>query len=154
MVLSATLCCGCGVCETLACCQGISPRAVINQYKQILAQNKMRFVGKDEPQVQKEREWRMIPSERWASVLGVQKYDKLPRFAGEITDFERVVISTKQHIGAPSVIAVKDGERVERGDKIAESADGLSLPQYASVSGVATVYGTDKIIIDKVNNNV
>ena len=31
MVLSATLCCGCGICETLACCQGISPRAVINE---------------------------------------------------------------------------------------------------------------------------
>jgi Na+-translocating ferredoxin:NAD+ oxidoreductase RnfC subunit len=48
MVLSATLCCGCGVCESLACSQGISPRAVINEYKGLLAKNKLRYLGKEE----------------------------------------------------------------------------------------------------------
>lgn len=56
--------------------------------------------------------------------------------------------------GAPSKAIVADGQKVERGDKIAESADGLSLPQYASVSGYATVCEGEKIIIDKVNCNV
>ena len=43
MVLSATLCCGCGICESLACSQGISPKAVINNYKELLAKNKLRY---------------------------------------------------------------------------------------------------------------
>ena len=154
MVISATLCCGCGLCETLACCQGISPRAVINEYKSLLAKNKMRYVGKDEVFPAPEREYRMVPSDRWASVLGVAKFDKLPKYLGEDTDFSRVEIYLRQHIGAPSVIAVNDGDFVQRGDKIADSAEGLSLPQYASISGRVTVVEGTKIIINKVNNNV
>ena len=148
MVLSATLCCGCGLCETLACCQGISPRAVINEYKALLAKNKLRYVAKNDVEVAPEREYRMVPSERWASVLGVQKYDKLPTFVGEDIQFPRVEIYLSQHIGAPSVCLVKDGDTVERGDKIAESAEGLSLPQYAPISGKVSVYA-DRIIIEK-----
>ena len=153
MVLAATLCCGCGICETLACCQGISPRAVINEYKALLAQKGMRFVAKDDVEVSAEREYRMIPSKRWASVLGVAQFDKLPVFKGESASFDRAEIALRQHIGAPSVASVQDGEKVQRGDIIAESANGLSLPQHASISGVVTVQ-KDKIRIDKVNYNV
>jgi Na+-translocating ferredoxin:NAD+ oxidoreductase RnfC subunit len=153
MVLSATLCCGCGICESLACSQGISPKAVINEYKALLAKNKLRYVAKADVEVQEEREYRMVPSERWASVIGVQKFDKVAKYVGENVDFNRVEIALRQHIGAPSVAIVQDGQRVERGEKIAESADGLSLPQYASISGYVTL-ANEKIIIDKVNYNV
>ncbi len=154
MVLSATLCCGCGLCETLACCQGISPKAVINEYKSLLAKNKMRYTGKTEVVPAAEREYRMVPSDRWASSLGVAKFDKPPKYLGEQTDFTRAEIYLRQHIGAPSIATVTDGEYVERGEKIADSAEGLSLPQYASVSGRVTLVEGTKIIIDKVNNNV
>jgi Na+-translocating ferredoxin:NAD+ oxidoreductase RnfC subunit len=150
MVLSATLCCGCGLCETLACCQGISPKAVINEYKALLAKNKMRFVAKDEVLPLAEREYRMVPSERWANVLGVAKFDKLAKYIGEQKDFTKAEIYLRQHIGAPSVAVVKDGDLVQVGDLVAESADGLSLPQYASISGKVTVEENVKIIIEKV----
>lgn len=150
MVLSATLCCGCGICETLACCQGISPKAVINEYKALLAKNKLRFVAKEDVQVAPEREYRMVPSERWASVLGVAQFDKLPAFKAESTDFTKVEIALRQHIGAPSVAIVKDGDQVVQGDLIATSADGLSIPQHASIAGVVTVQEGVKIIIDRV----
>ena len=154
MVLSATLCCGCGICETLACCQGISPRAVINEYKAMLAKNKLRFVSNQAVEASPEREYRMIPSERWASTLGVARFDCVPEFKGEETNFERVEILLQQHIGAPSVAIVKDGDTVSRGDLIATAADGLSVPQYASISGTVSVQDGVKIRIDKVNNNV
>ena len=154
MVIAATLCCGCGICETLACCQGISPRAVIAHYKTLLAKNKLRYVSKTDAVVAPEREYRMIPSERWASVLGVHKFDKVAVYEGEDINFEKVEILLSQHIGAPSVACVTDGEKVERGQKIAESADGLSLPQYASISGTVSLYEGKKIVIDKVNNYV
>lgn len=154
LVLSATLCCGCGICASLACNQGISPKAVIENYKALLGANKMRFVGTQEVLPTEEREYRMVPSERWESLLGVLKYDKVAEYIGEETDFPRVEILLRQHIGAPSVAIVKDGDTVQRGDKIAESAEGLSLPQYASISGRVTLVEGVKIIIDKVNNNV
>lgn len=149
MVLTATLCCNCGLCETLACCQGISPRAVINEYKALLAKNKLRYVAKEDVFPAPEREYRMVPSERWASVLGVAKFDKVAKYIGEETSFTRVEIPLRQHIGAPSIPCVVDGDSVKKGDKIAESADGLSLPQYASIDGKVAVY-ENKIIIDKV----
>ena len=150
MVLTATLCCGCGLCETLACCQGISPKAVINEYKALLAKNKMRYVAKDDVTPLAEREYRMVPSTRWASVLGVAKFDKLPKYIGEQKDFSKAEIYVRQHIGTPSVIVVKDGDMVAVGDMVAESADGLSLPQYASIAGRVTVVENEKIIIEKV----
>ena len=148
MVISATLCCGCGICESLACCQGISPKAVINEYKALLAKNKLRYVGKEDVSPAQEREWRMVPSERWANVLGVARFDKVGKYIGEQTSYARVEILLRQHIGAPSVPCVEDGTYVSKGDKIAEAAEGLSLPQYASISGKVSVY-SDRIIIEK-----
>ena len=150
MVLSATLCCGCGICESLACSQGISPKAVINEYKALLAKNKMRYVGKEEVSPAPEREYRMVPSERWASLLGVARFDKVAKYIGA-QSFDRVEILLRQHIGAPSIACVADGDVVQKGDKIAEAAEGLSLPQYASISGRVTVFDGEKILIDKVS---
>lgn len=151
MVLTANLCCGCGICETLACCQGISPRAVINEYKALLAKNKLRYVAKEDVEPMPEREYRMVPSERWASVLGIAKFDKVAKYVGRQTDFDRVEIYLRQHIGAPSVACVADGEFVNVGDKIAEAAEGLSLPQYATIAGRVTLFDGVKIVIDKVD---
>ena len=148
MVLSATLCCGCGVCETLACCQGISPKAVINEYKALLAKSKLRYVGRTDVEPLPEREYRMIPSERWASVLGVAKYDRPAKYVGEQSCFTKSEVLLRQHIGAPSLPCVSDGDWVNEGDKIADAGEGLSLPQYAPVSGRVSVYD-GKIIIEK-----
>ena len=149
MVLSATLCCGCGICESLACNQGISPRAVIENYKGVLAKNKLRFDLPGEYSVKSEREYRMVPYEKWMSMLGVAKFDRIADFGGEINDLERVEIPLSGHIGVPSVVAVKDTDKVDRGDLIASPASGLSIPQHASISGVVTL-GDNKIIIDRV----
>ena len=149
MVLSATLCCGCGVCESLACSQGISPRAVIANYKGILAKNKMRFNIEDNYEVKDERDYRMIPSLKWESTLGVKSFDRVAEFSGEIKDFQRVEIPLSRHIGAPSIPVVSDGDLVNEGEIIAKAADGLSVPAHASISGRVTL-GEGKIIIDKV----
>ena len=148
MVISATLCCGCGICESIACSQGISPKAVINNYKAVLAKNGMRFFTKNPATVTEEREYRMIPSDRWMGALGVARYDKVPSYIGTLSDFDRFEISLARHIGAPSIPTVKDGDRVKRGELIAEAADGLSVPQHASADGVVTL-DKRKIIIDR-----
>ena len=149
MVLSATLCCGCGICESLACNQGISPKAVIENYKGVLAKNKMRFSSSDVYEVRDERDYRMVPSTRWMSMLGITKFDKEAVFNGEYNDFNRVEISLSSHIGAPSIPCVKDGDIVSEGETIANQGSGLSLPQHASISGRVTL-GINKIIIDRI----
>lgn len=148
MVISATLCCGCGICESLACSQGISPRAVINNYKAVLAKNGMRFVTKKPAEVTPEREYRMIPSEKWMTTLGVARYDKIPQYIGEIKDFSRLEIPLNRHIGAPSLPVVADGAFVSSGEVVAEAQDGLSIPQHAPIDGRVSVERR-KIIIDR-----
>jgi Na+-translocating ferredoxin:NAD+ oxidoreductase RnfC subunit len=91
----------------------------------------------------------MVPSDKWTSLLGIAKFDKVADFGGEMYDFARVEIPLSGHIGAPSVASVSDGAFVNEGDMIAECAQGLSLPQHASISGVATVVN-GKIMIDRV----
>ena len=149
MVLSATLCCGCGVCESLACSQGISPRAVIANYKGVLAKNKLRFNLDGEYETRAEREYRMIPSDKWESILGVRKFDTVADFGGEMNEFSRVEIPLSRHIGAPSIPTVSDKDTVMEGEMVAKAADGLSLPQHASISGRVTL-DDGKIIIDRV----
>ena len=149
MVLSATLCCGCGICESLACNQGISPKAVIENYKGVLAKNKMRFSSSDIYEVRSERDYRMVPSTRWMSMLGITKFDKEAIFNGEFNIFNRVEISLSSHIGAPSIPCVNDGDIVGEGEIIAKAGSGLSLPQHASISGRVTL-GINKIIIDRI----
>ena len=149
LVSAATLCCGCGVCENIACSQGISPKAVISNYKKLLAENKLRYTANADVEVTREREYRKIPSERWEQTLGVAKYNKVPEYIGELGDFKAVEIAMRSHIGAPSVPIVNSGDVVARGDKIADAAGGLSVPQHASIGGIAHV--TDnKIRIDRI----
>lgn len=147
LVISATLCCGCGICETLACCQGISPKAVINEYKLMLAKERLRFTGDKDVSPEAERDLRMIPSERWAEVSGVKRFDKVASFK-ELTEFNSVQYTIRQHIGAPGVPVVKTGDVVQKGDLILQAQEGLSLPAHAPISGTVTVY-EDKIIIKR-----
>ncbi len=148
MVISATLCCGCGICESIACSQGISPKAVINSYKAVLSKNGMRFLTRQPVDITQEREYRMVSSDRWAGTLGVKRFDKVAEYIGEIVDFDRFEIPLNRHIGAPSIPCVKDGDRVRRGDVIAVCDDGLSIPQHATSDGIVTI-DKRKIIIDR-----
>ena len=82
MVQTATLCCSCGVCAE-ACCQDISPKDVILSLKGLLAKNKMRFAPDANATYApvEDRAYRLIPSSRWETLLGVRDYDHVPAFA-------------------------------------------------------------------------
>ena len=149
MALNASLCCSCGVC-TEACCQDISPKDVILSLKGLLAKNKMRFTP-DENKVyapDEDRKYHMIPSVRWESQLGVRRFDAVPELRSELMAARRVEITTTGHIGAPSVPCVKVGDKVSRGDKIADAAAGLSMPQHASICGTVIAVDEKRIVIE------
>ncbi len=50
----------------------------------------------------------------------------------------RVILPLRQHTGAPCKPSVKIGDKVEEGDKIAESSSFVSSPIHASISGKIT----------------
>lgn len=150
LIRSASLCCSCDICGTFACCQGISPMTVIKEYKKILAKNKIKYVaGPDEEfHVSPDRDWRMLNSGKWKEMLGVAKFDKHPTYIPEKLSCDRVEIRMSQHIGAPSIPCVAEGDTVSLGQMIANAGNGLSVPQYASISGHVTHVDDTKIIIE------
>ena len=54
---------------------------------------------------------------------------------------DEVVLPLRQHAGNPARAIVKAGDRVERGDKVAESDGFVSVPVHASASGTVTDVG-------------
>lgn len=150
LVKTATLCCGCGICESLACSQGISPKAVINNYKALLRESKMRFLADRAYSPRPEREYRMIPSSKWAQDIGIAKFDTVADYLGKLDDFKTAEIPLAKHIGIPSVPTVATGDTVSPGQLIAKAADGLSVPQHTPFGGKVRVLG-DRIIIERVD---
>lgn len=151
-ILTATTCSSCGICEIAACCQSISPRAVIQSHKAILGKNRMKYIAKpgEVYAVSPDRRARQMPSDRWKRLLGVDKLDKVPEYIAEKLEFPWVEIFTSQHIGAPSIPCVSVGDMVTEGQIIANAAAGFSVPQHASISGKVTHVDPTNIIIEKV----
>ena len=150
LIKTASMCCGCGVCGVAACCQDISPKEVIAQFKGILAKNKMKYTaGPDEEIVpHADRDFKLLTSQKWKELLGVAKFDKRPIFIEKDLTANRVVIPMSQHIGAPSVPVVSVGDKVEKGQLIANAGAGLSVPQYASISGTVSAVDPTQVTIE------
>ena len=146
---SASICSSCGICTVAACSQGISPKDVILKLKSELAKNKLRFSENVNPVPSPQRDYRIIPSERWKTLLDVSAFDKETELYTKNIEINRVEIPMQSHIGAPSVPKVKVGDKVLRGDMIADAFDGLSVPQYASIDGRVTFVDNTKILIEK-----
>ncbi len=147
LISTASLCCSCGVCAEV-CCQEISPKDVILNLKGILAKNKIRFVGDRDYAMSSDRPYRMIQSAKWEEILGVHKYDIVPAYIPKKLDAKMAEIRMSQHIGAPSVPSVSVGDTVKEGDMIATAGAGLSVPQYASISGRVVSVDPTKIVIE------
>lgn len=131
----AQVCSGCGVCELTACCQGISPRRVYGQVKGILAKNKLRYQHKGEIQVDPDREYRMLPSERFMTRIGVAPFDAMPEFHTDTLLPKELRLPMRQHAGAPAAPVVKAGDSVEAGALLGAAAGVISANIHAPAAG-------------------
>ncbi len=150
LVLSANLCCACDICGTFACCQGISPMQVIKEFKAILGKHKVRYMADpdDHFEVNPDRPYRMLNSQKWKDMLGVTRFDRYPTYIEKPVVAKHVEIKMSQHIGSPSMPIVAVGDTVTAGQMIAAAGNGLSVPQYASIAGKVTFVDDTKIVID------
>ena len=146
--LNTFYCSQCGLCEMYSCMQGLSPASLIGEYR-----NGLRVKGVTPPKepefsgVSEKREYRKVPVARLLRRLGLEKYNVSIPFSDEEVTAKRLTVSLHQNIGAPSVAAVKKGDKVEAGQVIAyapENKLGVAIhsPMDAKVAEV-----TDKIII-------
>ena len=148
--VNTLFCSSCGLCEMYSCMQSLSPRSLMADYK-----GGLRAAGVKPPQgvvpkpVGKEREYRKVPMERLMARLDLTKYNKEAPLDNEVVDMKKVRIMLSQHIGAPATAVVKVGDKVERGQMIAEPGKGLSVAIHASISGTVTDVNEKYVVIEK-----
>ena len=81
--------------------------------------------------------------------LDLTKYNKEAPLNDEVADVKKVRILLSQHIGAPAVAVVKEGDVVARGQVIAEPGNGLSVAIHASIDGTVKEVNSKYVIIEK-----
>lgn len=151
--LDTMFCSSCGLCEMYSCPQGLSPRSLITEYK-----TELRKAGVKPPAdekaapVKESREYRRVPEKRLAARLGLTAYDveaplKADDFVASVHPVKKVKLLLSQHIGAPAVPVVQQGDRVHTGDVIAQPGKGLSVAVHASIDGVVRRVEPSYIVI-------
>ncbi len=142
-------CCSCGICELYACPQGLSPRKLINLIKGGLRANGIR-PEKDVAfsAVNENREYRKVPVNRLIARLNVGKYEAEAPLDNKVKTVSEVKILTSQHIGAPAIPCVCQGDFVKAGDIVAKAAEGLSVNLHSSIDGLVTDV-TEKFVVVK-----
>lgn len=144
--VNTMFCSSCGLCEMYSCMQGLSPRTLMAEYKAGLRANGLRPPKVEAKPVGPEREYRKVPMERLMARLDLTKYNKEAPLDESVVPVSKVKIMLIQHIGAPAAAIVKQGDKVTKGQMIAEPAKGLSVGIHASIDGVVSEV-TDKYVI-------
>ena len=148
--VNAMYCSGCGICEKYACPQGLSPKTIIQEFKAALRKGGVKMEKTDPGSVSKGREERKVPVHRLSHRLGLGVYDREAPIDDECKGASIVKIPLSQHIGKPAEALVNVGDRVKKGQLIAQAAEGLSVNIHSSIDGVVTAV-TDSDITIKEN---
>jgi hypothetical protein len=83
-------------------------------------------------------DFRRIPSSRFARLAGAAPYKAQTPYQGPLPATE-VRLLLKQHVGAPSVPAIKTGDRVKAGQLLANPGEGISSALHSPMDGIATL---------------
>ena len=146
--LNTQYCSQCGLCEMVACKQGLNPRTLIGAAKQTLAKNGIKNTDKIEATPLPERKMRRLTTSRLRQKLDLEKYNNPSLLTDEEVKVERLYIALSQNIGAPSVPCVAEGQSVKKGELIANAPEkALGLPIHCPVNGVVLKVTEEAIII-------
>lgn len=143
--VNALYCSGCGVCESYACMQGLSPRVLLDVAKREMRAGGIKPEKKEIAEIYPARDSRRVPVERLTERLGLGRYAVAAPLSGDIA-VTKVRVPLNMHIGAPSVPTVKAGSSVTRGSIIAEAGKGLSVALHAPIDGTVKFVGKEIII--------
>ncbi|NDO80293.1 electron transport complex protein RnfC [Citrobacter sp. NCU1] len=138
LLLSALTCSECNVCESVACPVGISPMRINRMLKRELRAKNFRYEGPLNP-ADEMAKYRLVPVKRLIAKLGLNDwYHEAPLSEAEhLTD--KTTLLLRQHIGANAIPQVQKGDRVIRGECVADvPAGALGAPIHASIDGIVS----------------
>jgi cobalamin reductase len=143
----ASLCCACGLCTLYACPESLFPKEACDKAKADLKKEGIAWSGRKEVEPHPMYEGRRTPLTQLMKRLGVEHYNIASEFHDNDFRPTRVELPLSQHLGTPALPVVKAGERVQRGQCIAEIPEGkLGARIHASIGGVVAHVGSSIII--------
>ena len=152
--LNTQYCSQCGICEMVACKQGLNPRTLIGFAKKVIQKNGLKTFDKIEAVPLEERDFRRVTTSRLRQKLDLEKYNNPSPLVEDEIKVKRLYISLRQNIGAPSVCAVSEGQNVKRGECIADAPENaLGLPIHSPVDGKVLKVTGDTITIESAERN-
>lgn len=146
-------CCECGLCTLYACPEDLYPREACQQSKQDAREKNVTLdmvsdtLGMSgEVQAHPMYESRRIPVKQLVQRLGLTAYDVPAPFVQPNVHPAKIRLGLKQHAGAPAQPTVAVGDRVTKGDSVANvTGDALGAQIHTSISG--TVQQIDPEIV-------
>ena len=138
LLLTALTCSECNVCESVACPVGISPMRINRMLKRELRALNHRYEGPLNPEDEMAK-YRLIPVKRLITKLGLSDwYHDAPLSEADYATDETTLL-LRQHIGASAIPCVQKGERVVRGQCVADVPEGaLGASVHASIDGLVS----------------
>lgn len=148
----AWLCSECGLCEVFSCPMGLSPRRILGSLKRQFGGEGRRYPKRPKTlQVRPAAEDRRVPGKRLVHRLGLDPYDRPAPYQDLGVAVRSVKLLLRQHVGVAAAPLIGPGERVERGQMVAEIPPGkLGAPVHASIAGVVTQVTDESISIEEV----
>lgn len=129
-------CCNCGICSNFACNFGLKPSVVMQKLKAAVMAKGIRARKEVYTTLDGGFENKKVPVSRLIARLGITKYDVPAPMQDGLLAADSVRILLKMGVGAPSVAKVQKGDRVRKGDLIADIAEGkLGVKMHASIDG-------------------
>ncbi len=152
--LWAQYCVECNVCTMIACPEGLDPMNICIDAKALLkekglsrTEDELEILFRD---VHPARPGREIPITTVYRRLGLVPYDRQNTFREVDFSPRKVRLALNAHIGVPAQPLVRVGDRVKRGQKIADVPEGqLGAPVHASIEGRVTKIGGNDITIEQ-----
>lgn len=145
----ADLCCSCGLCSLYACPEDLYPREACDQGKDYLRENAIKFEQTKPLKVHPIKEGRRVPISRLMKRLNVEKYNQPTPYRSDFPNPSRVIINLKQHIGSVAYVTVKIGDKVTRGELIADIEEGkLGAKIHSSISGEVKEITNEFVVIE------
>ncbi|MCX7918131.1 MAG: SLBB domain-containing protein [bacterium] len=138
IITQAWLCCECGVCDLYACPMDLVPREINAMLKKLMAEKKIPNPhNRTDLQPRWTRNGRQTPLKRLILRLGLTRYQSSAPFIETEYQPKSVTIRLRQHLGAPSAPIVQRGQRVSKGQCIADIPEGARGARiHSSIAGI------------------
>ncbi len=137
-------CSGCGLCSLVACPFDLGVRRLILEARKGLPRS---APPSEVPRERPDAGLFLVPTRRLIRRLRLDTYDRPQPFGGPLPAPALLRIPCKQHVGAPAVPVVAEGQAVRAGDLLAAAPDGaVGAHVHAPAAGRVASVGAEIVI--------